>query len=191
MTYDPSKHHRRSIRLKDYDYGQPGAYFVTICTHRHVCLFGDVMDGTMCLNGYGRLVEEEWVQTEAIRPNVIMDVFQVMPNHVHGIIGIVDPECGRGMARPAPTARQFGKPIQNSLSMIVGSFKSAVTKGINRRRGTPGTLLWQRGYYEHIIRHERALDGIRQYIVEIRYAGISTKTSRKPGTNTAPASGTV
>ena len=166
MTYDLSKHHRRSIRLKKYDYGQPGAYFVTICTHRHLCLFGDVIDGTMCLNGYGYLVEEEWVQTEAIRPNVIMDVFQVMPNHVHGIIGIVDPERGRGMARHAPTARQFGKPIQNSLPTMVGSFKSAVTKRINRRRGTPGALLWQRGYYEHIIRNERALDYIRQYIVE-------------------------
>ncbi len=165
MTYHPSKHHRRSIQA--YDYGQPGTYYVTICTHRHVCLFGDVMDDTMCLNGYGHLVEEQWVQTEAIRPNVIMDVFQVMPNHVHGIIGIADPEFGnRGIARHAPTARQFGKPIQNSLPTIVGSFKSVVTKRINRRRGTPGALLWQRGYYEHIIRHERALDGIRQYIVE-------------------------
>lgn len=88
MRYDPDKHHRRSIRLHGYDYAQAGAYFVTICTQNRECLFGDIEDGEMRLNDYGRVVEEEWLRTATIRREVELDAFIVMPNHVHGIIVI-------------------------------------------------------------------------------------------------------
>ena len=202
VTYDPSKHHRRSIRLKDYDYGQPGAYFVTICTHRHVSLFGDVMDGTMCLNGYGRVAETCWKALPVHFSHVLLDTFVVMPNHMHGLIvitsrcenryaGGVGDGTGKGEASairatqvpeaesemdaavvpdvsdasPLQAARPTGTH-SGSLGAIIQNFKSTATRKINRRRGTPGAPLWQRGYYEHIIRNERALDCIRQYIVE-------------------------
>ena len=91
MTYDPRKHHRRSIRLKGYDYTQAGAYFVTIVTHDRECLFGEVVDGQMRLNPFGEIVREEWFHTAVVRPHVMLapDEFVVMPNHVHGIIWIV------------------------------------------------------------------------------------------------------
>ena len=91
MTYDPHKHHRRSIRLPGYDYTQPGAYFVTIVTHDRECLFGEVVDGQMRLNPFGEIVREEWFRTAVVRPYVMLapDEFVVMPNHIHGIIWIV------------------------------------------------------------------------------------------------------
>jgi putative transposase len=91
MTYDPHKHHRRSIRLPGYDYTQPGAYFVTFVAHDHECLFGDVVDGVMRLNAFGEIVRDEWFRTAVVRPYVMLnpDEFVVMPNHVHGIIWIV------------------------------------------------------------------------------------------------------
>jgi putative transposase len=91
MTYDPRKHHRRSIRLPGYDYTQPGAYFVTFVAHDRECLFGDVVDGVMRLNAFGEIVRDEWFRTAVVRPYVMLDPdeFVVMPNHVHGIIWIV------------------------------------------------------------------------------------------------------
>ena len=202
MTYDPSKHHRRSIRLKEYDYGQPGAYFVTICIHRHVCLFGEVVEGQMHLNEYGRIVYQQWKSLPRHFPNVLLDAFVVMPNHMHGLIvitsrcenryaGGVGDGTGKGEASatratqvleakskmdaavvpdvsdasPLQVARPMGTH-SGSLGAIIQNFKSTATRKINRRRGTPGAPLWQRGYYEHIIRNERALNCIRQYIVE-------------------------
>ena len=130
-------------------------------------MFGEVVAGKMRLNRYGGIVWEEWLKTETIRPNVITDAFVVMPNHVHGIIGIHDFASRRGMARHAPTTvRQFGKPVPNSLPTIIGSFKSAVTKHINQQGRSTGTSVWQRGYYEHIVRNEHALNHIRRYIEE-------------------------
>ncbi|HOK89274.1 MAG TPA: transposase, partial [Candidatus Hydrogenedentes bacterium] len=86
MKYNPDLHHRRSIRLQGYDYTQPGAYFITICTANRKCLFGEVVDCQMRLNETGRIVRDEWLQTAALRPGVVLDAFVVMPNHVHGII---------------------------------------------------------------------------------------------------------
>ena len=167
--YDPDRHHRRSIRLPGYDYTQPGAYFVTICTHQQEPLFGNVVNGAMVLNEYGQIVEEEWRNTTQLRPYVTLDAHVVMPNHFHGIIWIACDNTGRGTARRgttrrAPTAEQFGKPVAGSLPTIVRAFKSAVTKRINELRGTPGAPVWQRNYYEHIVRTERTLDAIRQYV---------------------------
>src|SRR5574340_1231665 len=99
MTYDPDIHKRRSIRLRDWDYSQTGAYFVTICTKDKKCFFGDITDGEMRLNEYGRIVEREWAQTHDLRQNVHIDEFVVMPNHFHGILVMED--SGRGTARRA------------------------------------------------------------------------------------------
>ena len=171
MRYDPNKHHRRSIRLKGYDYTHAGAYFVTICTHDRQCLFGEVVDGIVQLNAFGEIVRDEWLRTADVRPNVELDTFVVMPNHIHGIIVLRDNDGrgtlhGRGTLQRAPTIEQFGKPTSNSIPTIVRLFKSATTKRINERRGTPGSPVWQRNYYEHIIRHEESLNRIRQYILD-------------------------
>jgi len=160
------RHHRRSIRLKGYDYSQAGAYFITICTQDRACLFGDVVDGEMRLNDVGGMVHDEWLRTADMRPNVELDAFVVMPNHFHGII-ILHPD-GRGTLQrtPTTTVEQFGKPTSNTVPTIVRLFKSASTKRINEHRGTPGVSVWQRNYYEHIIRNEESLNRIRQYIYE-------------------------
>ncbi|WP_036199620.1 transposase [Meiothermus ruber] len=169
MKYNPDKHHRRSVRLKGYDYTQAGAYFITICAQNRECLFGDVVDGEMRLNEIGLIVRDEWLKTAILRPSVVLDEYVVMPNHIHGVIIITD-DCrgtlhGRGTLQRAPTIEQFGKPTSNSIPTIVRLFKSATTKRINEHRGTPGMPVWQRNYYEHIIRNDASLNRIRQYIV--------------------------
>jgi len=162
MKYDSDKHWRRSIRLKDYDYCQEGAYFVTICTHSHKCLFGEIVSGATQLNRFGNVVNKCWLEIPHHFPNVEIDTFVVMPNHFHGILVIHD--C-RGTACRAPTEK-FGRPTPRSLPTIIRSFKSAVTKRINALRKTPGARLWQRNYYEHVIRNEDDLNEIRQYILD-------------------------
>jgi len=173
-AYDPQRHRRRSIRLRGYDYTQPGVYFITICTHQRAPLFGQVVDGEMVLNVYGEIVRTCWREIPDHFPHVELDAFVVMPNHIHGIIVIVDHVVGATHASPLrhmhtsrPSERVPPRgPASGSLGAIVGSFKSAVTRRINALRGTPGAPVWQRNYYEHIIRSERALDAIRQYIAE-------------------------
>jgi len=169
MTYNPQKHHRRSIRLKGYDYTQPGAYFVTLVTHDRACLFGEIVDGEMRLNEYGEIARAEWLQTAVVRPYVVLhpDELVVMPNHVHGIIWIVDDVdtvVGARRRRAPTTTEQFGKPVPGSIPTIIRSFKSATAKRINALRRTPGMPVWQRNYYEHIIRGETSLQRIRAYI---------------------------
>lgn len=170
MTANPTNHKRRSIRLKDYDYTQNGAYFVTICTHQRACLFGEIHDDGMVLGSWGTLVQEQWLQTGVVRDNVELDAFVIMPNHVHGIILIVDKNdidspC-RSVMYHAPTTpqREFSKPIAHSLSTIVGAFKAAVTRHINRLSDAPDHAIWQRNFYEHIIRNAADLNRIREYI---------------------------
>ena len=137
---------------------------MTICTHKKKCILGDVVNGEMQLNEYGRLVEAEWIKTASIRGNIKLDAFVVMPNHFHGILTIVS-NC-RGTARCAPTFpnRQFGKMISASLPAIVRSFKSAATRRINKLCNNHNTPVWQRNYYEHVIRNEDDLAEIKEYI---------------------------
>jgi REP element-mobilizing transposase RayT len=162
MPYDLQKHHRRSIRLKGYDYTQAGAYFVTFCAWQHECLFGEIVDGEMHLNDYGRVVEEEWLRTAEVRPNVDLDAFVIMPNHIHGIIVIcIDPVGASRRLAPTNTPTRL---VAGSLGAIIGQIKSVTTKRINVLRSMPGQAVWQRNYYERIIRSEAALDNIRQYI---------------------------
>ena len=187
MVYDPDKHHRRSIRLKGHDYRQPGAYFITIRTHDRACLFGDIVDGVMQLSDLGRIVWQEWLNTAVVRPyvRVAEEEFVAMPNHVHGIIWIIadagarqrraptgeyppllqDPNDHRAR-QPDPTIERFGQPVAGSIPTIIRAFKSITTNRINQLRGTPNTPLWQRNYYEHIIRDVESLNHIRQYILD-------------------------
>ena len=161
---------RRSIRLPGYDYSSEGGYFVTCVTAGREPLFGEVVDGKMVLNDFGKVVQEEWFKTAKIRPNIELDEdeFVVMPNHIHGIIWIT---C-RGTARCAstnnnnPEDRVFGQMIPGSIPVIVRSYKSAVTKHINEIRGEPGMAVWQRNYYEHIISTEKEYENIANYIFE-------------------------
>jgi len=177
--YDSQKHQRRSIRLPGYDYSWTGAYFVTICTHERECLLGQVEDGTMVLSGYGRIVEQCWRALPHHSPGVELDVFVVMPNHVHGIITITG--MGEALAKqyqtkspkrlanasplqPPQSSRPHGtKPY--SLGAMVQNFKSVSARRINQVRLTPGAPVWQRNYYEHIVRNEDDLNSIRQYVL--------------------------
>jgi putative transposase len=156
---------RNSIRLPNYDYTTPGAYFVTICAFRKWRIFGEIVDGKMNLNEWGTIVRDEWIKTGQLRSNITLDEYVVMPNHWHGIIRI---DACRGTARCAPTAtaRQFGSMDADSIPSIIRAFKSAVTCRINALRKTPCVPVWQRNYYEHIIRNERELTKCRQYILD-------------------------
>ncbi|MGB5289071.1 MAG: transposase [Ignavibacteriaceae bacterium] len=162
MSHDSQKHNRRSIRLKDFDYSTPWWYYITICSYNHQNLFGQIINGKMILSEFGIIVEEEWLKTEKLRKDVELDYYVIMPNHFHGI-PIIN---SRDKARLVPTAekREFGRPVANSLSTIVGSFKSAVTRRINEFRNSSGKLVWQKNYFEHIIRNENDLNNIRKYI---------------------------
>ncbi len=163
MVHDRGDRHRRSIRLAGYDYAQTGAYFITVCTHGHKCVLGRIGHGQMHLNGFGRIVEREWRRIERLRENVRLGAYVVMPNHFHGVVFIA--ENGEGTARRAPTPEGFGVPVRGSLPTILRSFKSAVTRQINATRSTPGAPVWQRSYHEHVIRNEKDLDRIREYIM--------------------------
>lgn len=158
MAMNHGRHHRRSIRLKGYDYAQAGAYFVTLCTQKRACLFGDIVNGRMRLNDCGQMVADSWLCMSAQYPHVDLDEWAVMPNHLHGIIILTEPDR-RGGSRTAPT--QNRKPI----GRLIGAFKTVSTKRLNAIRKIPGDSVWQRNYYEHIIRSEESLTHIRQYIV--------------------------
>lgn len=156
---------RRSIRLRGYDYSSDGWYFVTICTYNRGCIFGDVVKEKMELHDVGKVVEEEWLRTREIRANVELDMFVVMPNHVHGIIVIKNDVVG-ATRRVAPTRGTHPTLQSGSLGAIIGQFKSVSAKRINKIRHAPGAPLWQRGYYEHIVRNENDLNRLRRYIAE-------------------------
>jgi REP element-mobilizing transposase RayT len=172
MPHDPQKHHRRSLRLPGVAYASPGAYFVTICAFQRHCLFGQVVDGVVNLNRFGRLVETEWLRSPDIRREIELDAFVVMPNHLHGIVWIVGTDQTAAGARgpsPLPTSNiSSGQPVRGpspkSLGAFVAGFKSTVTKQINQLRVTPGQPVWQRNYWERVVRDERALHAIRRYI---------------------------
>jgi len=180
MPYDPDRHHRRSVRLKGYDYTQAGAYFVTLCTWQRECLFGEIVGGEMQLNDYGRVLEEEWLHTAVVRPNVDLDAFVIMPNHMHGIIVICDDPV-EATRRVAPTGA-IPRIVAGSLGAMIGQIKSITTKRINTLRHTPGQAMWQRNYHDHIIRSEMALNNIRQYIAHnpMRWAEDEENPDRQP-----------
>ena len=172
MKSDSKDHHRRSIRLKDYDYAQPGGYFVTIVTQSRKCLFGEIVEAEMQLNDAGQMVEAVLNNFPKHYSRVECDAFVVMPNHVHAVIVLV----GAGpRARSAPTGQPQGvaPTIKTSLSLpdVVHRFKTLTTKqyidGVKQYgwRHFVGRL-WQRNYFEHVIRDEASLNRIRQYILD-------------------------
>lgn len=183
--FDPFKHHRRSIRLIDYDYASPGAYFVTIITHQRECLFDN--------NVFRCIAEYNWKAIAHHFENVFLDEWIIMSNHIHGIIVITDEACGTPRkgealskvdfkktrlalsqtdydfeqvvdnASPLPPNMLRGVP-PGALGAIVGNFKSVTTRRINAIRKTHGAAIWHRNYYEHIVRNEREQDRVREYI---------------------------
>jgi REP element-mobilizing transposase RayT len=176
MQYDPSIHHRRSMRLATWDYRDCGAYFVTICTHNRIPLFGRFTGDQLSLNAFGKVAEEEWQVTPDLRSEVALDAFVVMPNHVHGIVWIqrdavaaLAPTTGmRASLLPSsvnPRRRATGV-APGSLSAAVGAYKSAVTRVVNRMRSTPGGAVWQRNYWDRVIRSDQELDRAREYIYD-------------------------
>ena len=157
MKYNPDIHHRRSMRLKNYDYSRKGLYFITICTQNRVCFFGDVKNDEIILNGAGKTVETCWLEIPSHFPHVKVDAFCIMPNHIHGILIIME----------SVGAKNF-LPLRHGTSKTIGSivrgFKIGVTKWAYQH--TPYQKLWQRNYYERIIRDENELNHIREYIIE-------------------------
>ena len=168
MAYDPRIHHRRSIRLAGYDYRQAGAYFVTICTRRRKCFFGRIRDGRMVLTAAGRMVQQAWDEIPIYYPPIEIDEFIIMPNHIHGIVVIPDTGQPLGVA-PTELSTELSRRESLSLPDVVHRFKSITTmryiRGVNKNGWPrfPGKL-WQRNYWEHIIRNDAALNHIRKYI---------------------------
>ncbi len=157
--FDPQKHHRRSIRLLGYDYSQAGAYYVTIVTYQRDCLFGKIENEEMILSDLGKIADECWRAIPDHFPLVELGAYVVMPNHVHGIIVITN---GRGTIYRAPTQEQFQKPVVGSIPTIIRTFKAAVTRRIGREHNATG--IWQRNYYEHIIRDQTDLQNKTDYV---------------------------
>jgi REP element-mobilizing transposase RayT len=162
MNDDADKRHRRSVRLKGYDYSASGAYFVTICTQNRACLFGEVRNGAVALNRAGEIAQSSWNGLPARFSWIGLDAFVVMPNHVHGIILV-----GAQFIAPATVFGNRKTGVMNhapTLGEIVRAYKAASTRFI-RQAGIPN-FAWQRNYYEHVVRSEESLNRIRQYIVE-------------------------
>ena len=158
-----NRHHRRSIRLPGYDYSQPGVYFLTLCTHERETLLGDVVDNVVRLNDYGQIVAKAWDDLPGHYSHVELDAFVIMPNHVHGIIVLNDDVVRAGL-RPAPTRPAPTPTKRHALPEIVRTLKSFSARRINESHATPGVPVWQRNYYEHVVRSEHELNAIRAYI---------------------------
>jgi putative transposase len=185
MTYNPDIHHRRSIRLREYDYSSAGAYFVTICVQNRECLFGDIVDGKLRMNDAGLCIVESLRRIPEYFQHVELDEFVIMPNHLHAIFFINHVHVGAKQGSSASTAfgcvadkgeagETFASALQNSLpkgtvsgslSAIVQNFKSVATRRVNKIRNNPGCPVWQRNFYERAIRSDTELNCIREYIV--------------------------
>lgn len=148
-------HKRKALRLTGFNYASPGAYYITICTHGQKSIFGTIEDNAMKLNDFGRIVEQCWFDLNNHYASIQLYEFVIMPNHIHGIIMIGDAWAG---LKPAPTYAHHGIPE------IVRAFKTFSSRRINKMRNTPGTPVWQRNYYEHIIRNDESMQRISNYI---------------------------
>ena len=177
MGFDPEKHHRRSIRLEGYDYTLPGVYFVSMISYRRVCIFGEIAKGMVEFSLVGDLVNNCWLSIPNHFESTTLDEYVLMPNHLHGIIFINEsPGKGKAFAKDnidnddsllanALPLRQFGTQ-SGSLNAIVQNFNSVSTRLVNKSYYKTGNKIWQRNYYERIIRNERELNAIRQYICD-------------------------
>ena len=175
--YTNKFHSRKSIRLKGYDYSRKGLYFITICCQDRVCRFGYVENGIMILNEFGQIANDEWMKLQHRFENFELDAFQIMPNHMHGIIKLNEMPAGSGFTtdhtdQPSnidPSGIQKESIFHNpSIFDIIGAYKSLVSNyclEIYKSRNQMMGKLWQRSYYEHIVRDERAYENIADYIV--------------------------
>ena len=159
MTCNPDKHQRRSIRLRDYDYSQAGAYFITICTHKKEYAFGDIRDGKIELTAIGKIASKYWIEIPEHFDAVELDEFVVMPNHIHGIVIINHV----GVQNFEPLRHKYQHVIPKSIGSIIRAYKSMVSHWC--KANGHDHFRWQRNFYEHVIRNEDDLDEIREYIV--------------------------
>lgn len=178
--FDPQKRHRHSIRLPNYDYSQPGAYFVTIVTWHRECLFGEIVNGEMKLNGLGKIVQWEWLRLPKRFYFIELGTFVVMPNHFHGILifrenvgathsGLTSVFPNKPSLPNETTDGVEGWPLPHgpkpaSLGAVISQFKSRVTKQLWKIPTWNRIPIWQRNYYEHIIRNEEDLQNKTNYI---------------------------
>ncbi|AFZ27114.1 transposase [Cylindrospermum stagnale PCC 7417] len=163
--------YRRSLRLRGYDYSQAGAYFITICTNKRKCLFGNIANNEVNLNELGNIVLDFWYSLPSKYPNIELDEFIIMPNHLHGIIVITDLETiyksHSQQLTNVGTIHELSLRERRNILLpkVIGYFKMNAAKAINQKISASGTSLWQGNYYEHIVRNESELERIRQYIV--------------------------
>jgi len=153
----PSTRNRRSIRLDGYNYACPGAYFITLCTYRREPLFGQVKNGAVDLSPVGELAEACWLSIEDHFSNVRLDEFVIMPNHLHGLIFLANTS---DVCAPPESGCRPG-----SVGAVIGSFKSETTRRTRQFGYLRGVTIWQRNYFEHVVRDEAGLERIREYIV--------------------------
>jgi putative transposase len=180
MPYNPNIHHRKSIRLKGYDYSQAGMYFITICVHNRACLYGNIKNGEMLLNDAGQMVENEWLKLLHRFPNIQLHEYVVMPNHFHAIMEmvgstlVVDPNdemVAHNMGQHEKGQPQGIAPTKTkTVGDVVGAFQSIVTveyiRGVKQLGWEQfNGKLWQRNYWEHIIRNEQSYQRISEYII--------------------------
>ncbi len=160
MTIAQIKPHRKSIRLKNYDYSQNGYYFVTICTKNREEYFGQINDDEMILSQYGKIAKQSWLEIPEHFEDIRVDEHVIMPNHIHGIVIIDsgDEPVGNRHACSLQEERQYQK-----LPVVIGSYKSSVTRELNQMHDK-FHFKWQKSYYDHIIRNDKSLDRIRHYI---------------------------
>jgi REP element-mobilizing transposase RayT len=161
MAGTPTYPMRHSLRLKDYDYSRAGAYFLTTCTYDRQSLLSTIEEGQVRLTDLGKIVEEEWLRTEQMRRSVALDLHVIMPNHVHGILFLL-PDAGKEEERERSTP--FRAPSQ-TVGAIMRGFKSVTTSRIRKLPGHADLRVWQREYFDHVIRSEADLARIREYIV--------------------------
>lgn len=174
MVYNPLIHKRKSIRLKGYDYSKSGIYYITICCQGRECRFGEIVNNEMVINEYGKIANDEWEKLPQQFQYFELNVFQIMPNHMHGIIVLMDNTVGATPAvAPNNTIAEIPNwtgvnPVPTSLGNIVGAYKSLVANKcleIFKTKNETMGKLWQRNYYEHIIRNEESYHRIAEYIL--------------------------
>jgi REP element-mobilizing transposase RayT len=168
MKFDPTKYHRHSIRLLEYDYSQPGAYFITLVTRGRECLFGDIKDSEMRLNETGWVVWDVWNSLPARYPHIKLGAAVVMPNHFHGIVIINNAPTGEAIPvraiHESPLRGRTTERRRMTLPLVVGYFKMNSARRINEILDSSGIPVWQRNYYEHIIRDDEEHNRIHLYI---------------------------
>ena len=150
---------RKNTRLKNYDYANPGLYFITLCCKDMACLFGNISDGKFYPNAAGKIVYDSWLESEQVRKDISLHEFVIMPNHFHAIVEIKD--CRGSLSEPSDVERS----INTKLGSVVAGFKSSVTKRVREARNQKNFQVWQRNYHDHVIRNEEALEKIQEYVI--------------------------